>query len=137
MVDVNIKGVLYTTHALLPHLMERQAGHIVNVGSTAGRRVFPTGAVYCGTKHFVHAFSEGVRAESTGTPLRVTIVAPGLTSTELHDHIPHDDSKDRLKSAEFEWLQGDDVARAVEYAIDQPLHVDINEVLLRPTQQPG
>ncbi len=114
MVDVNIKGLLYCTHALLKHLMDRPAGHVVNIGSTAGRRLLPTGAVYCGTKHFVHAFSEGLRNEVTGSPLRVTIVAPGLTRTELHGHIPHEDSRRRLEHADFDWLQPDDVARAVE-----------------------
>jgi NADP-dependent 3-hydroxy acid dehydrogenase YdfG len=136
MVDVNIKGVLYTTHAMLGEIVKR-TGHVINVGSVAGRRVFPGGAVYCGTKHFVHAFSEGLRNELTGTGVRVTIIAPGLVKTELQSHIPHEASKERMKKATFEWLHAEDIARAIRYALEQPAHVDINEILVRPTDQEG
>jgi len=135
MVDVNINGVLSATHAALPHFVSRGAGHIVNISSTAGRRVFPRGAVYCGTKFFVHAFSEGMRGELASKGIRVTIVAPGLVRTELHSHIPDPDARERLKGADFEWLHPEDVGRAVVYALEQPEHVSVNEVLVRPSRQ--
>lgn len=135
MVDVNINGVLSATHAALPHFVSRGAGHIVNISSTAGRRVFPRGAVYCGTKFFVHAFSEGMRGELASNGIRVTIVAPGLVRTELHSHIPDPDARERLKGADFEWLHPEDVGRAVVYALEQPEHVSVNEVLVRPSRQ--
>lgn len=137
MVDVNINGVLYATHAVLPHFTAKNSGHIVNVSSVAGRRVFPRGAVYCGTKFFVHAFSEGLRAELSQQGIRVTIVAPGLVRTELHSHIPDEAAKERLKNATFDWLTPDDIARAVVYAVEQPDHVSVNEVLIRPSMQEG
>lgn len=137
MVDVNINGVLYTTHAALPHFTAKNAGHIINISSVAGRRVFPRGAVYCGTKFFVHAFSEGLRAELSQRGIRVTIVAPGLVHTELHSHIPDEAAQQRLKNLDFDWLQPDDIAKAVLYAVEQPDHVAVNEVLIRPSMQEG
>ena len=137
MVDVNINGVLHATHTLLPHLVKQGHGHIVNISSVAGRRVFPTGAVYCGTKHFVHAFSEGLRAETAKLGIRVTIIAPGLVDTELFDHLPDDDAKQRLKNAAetMRFLEPRDIANACAYALTQPEHVAINEVLVRPAAQ--
>ncbi|MGP1309513.1 MAG: SDR family oxidoreductase [Phycisphaerales bacterium] len=142
MVDVNINGVLNCTAACLPH-MTREAdgaprgGHIVNVSSVAGRRVFPSAAVYCGTKFFVHAFSEGLRAELCKKGVRVTIVAPGIVETELQRHIPDEE----LKTAFFERtkamrkLKADDIANAICYAVESPSHVSVSEVLIRPTDQ--
>jgi NADP-dependent 3-hydroxy acid dehydrogenase YdfG len=138
MVDVNINGVLHCTAACLPHITREGAGgHIVNISSVAGRRVFPNAAVYCGTKFFVHAFSEGLRAELFKKGVRVTVVAPGIVETELQDHIPDE----ALKAAFFERtkavrkLQARDVANAIAYAIESPEHVNVNEVLIRPTDQ--
>jgi NADP-dependent 3-hydroxy acid dehydrogenase YdfG len=138
MVDVNINGVLHCTAACLPHLTRDGAGgHIVNISSVAGRRVFPNAAVYCGTKFFVHAFSEGLRAELFKKGVRVTVVAPGIVETELQDHIPDE----ALKSAFFERtkamrkLRAQDIANAIAYAVESPEHVSVNEVLIRPTDQ--
>ena len=137
MVDVNIKGVLNCTAAVLTEMAERSGGHIVNVSSVAGRRTFPMAAVYCGTKHFVHAFSEGLRAEMTQHGVRVTIVAPGLVKTELHGHGQDPEFRNRMEGVpdNFRWLTSEDIARAIMYAMDTPPHVDINEILVRPTDQ--
>lgn len=142
MVDVNINGVLNCTAACLPHMTKEKdgaprGGHIVNISSVAGRRVFPNAAVYCGTKFFVHAFSEGLRAELFKKGVRVTVVAPGIVETELQQHIPDE----ALKAAFFERtkamrkLRAQDIANAIVYAIESPEHVNVNEVLIRPTDQ--
>lgn len=137
MVDVNIKGVLNCTAAVISEMIERRAGHIVNVSSVAGRRTFPMAAVYCGTKHFVHAFSEGLRAEMTPHRIRVTTVAPGLVRTELHAHGDDPEFRQRMSGVpeSFRWLSSEDIARAILYAMETPPHVDINEILVRPTDQ--
>lgn len=142
MIDVNIRGVLNCTAACLPYLTRDEngaprGGHVVNVSSVAGRRVFPNAAVYCGTKFFVHAFSEGLRAELFRKGVRVTVVAPGIVDTELQTHIPDE----ALRAGFFERtkamrkLRPSDVAGAILYALEAPPHVNVNEVLLRPTDQ--
>ncbi len=137
MVDVNIKGVLYVTAAVLPHMLERKSGHIVNVSSLAGRRVFPSGSVYCGTKFFVNAFSDGLRMElSPKDNIRVTVIEPARTKSELTQHIT-DESVKEFFAAGKDWriLDAEDIANAIVYAVSQPPHVNVNEILIRPTEQ--
>jgi len=137
MVDVNVKGVLLMTAAVLPGMIERQRGHVVNVSSVAGRRVFVGGAVYCATKHFVSAFSEGLRMElAPRQGIRVTSIEPGAVATELPQRIADDEFK--AKSTErwdFKILEAEDVAEAVRYAVTAPEHVDVSQVLLMPRGQ--
>lgn len=137
MIDVNIKGVLYCTAAVMPHMTEKKSGHIVNVSSVAGRIVFPAGSVYCATKHAVTAFTEGLRQElSVRSGIRVTSVEPGVVATELTDTITDESLAGFVEgSKKMAALQADDIARAVVYAVEQPDHVSINEVLVRPTVQ--
>ncbi|TVQ65334.1 MAG: SDR family oxidoreductase [Phycisphaerales bacterium] len=136
MVDVNINGVLHCTAAVIGGMLARGSGHFVNVSSVAGRRLFPGAAVYCATKHFVHAFSEGLRSEVTKHGLRVTVVAPGLVETELHDHATDPDMIERAKNRPpMRWLTSEDVAREIVHAMEAPAHVSVNEVLMRPTDQ--
>ncbi len=137
MVDVNIKGVLYGIAAVLPQMMRQGSGHIINVSSVAGRRVFPGGSVYCATKWAVHALSEGLRAEMASKNIRVTIIAPGIVRTELAEHVRDDGTKDRIQTMlrEGEPLESVDIAHAVLYAMQSPAHVGINEILVRPTSQ--
>ena len=137
MVDVNIKGVLYCTAAVLPHMLEAGSGHIVNISSVAGRIVFPGGSVYCATKHAVTAFSEGLRQElSARKGIRVTCIEPGVVETELVNTITDDSLKDYVEgSRKMEALQSGDIADAVVYAVSSPQHVNINEILVRPTVQ--
>jgi len=139
MVDVNVKGVLYTIAAVLPFMLEAGAGHIVNVGSVAGRRPFKTGVVYSATKYAVRAISAGIHLElSAARGIRVTDIQPGVVDTELADHIPDPEARATFgKRWEGKRMLRDrDVAEAVRYAVTAPAHVNVNEILVRPTDQP-
>ena len=137
MIDVNIKGVLYCTAAVIPHMLEKKSGHIVNISSVAGRIVFPSGSVYCATKHAVTALSEGIRQEfSTRKNIRVTCIEPGVVSTELTNTITDESLKDFVENAKkMQSLSAQDIADAIIYAVEAPNHVNVNEVLIRPTTQ--
>ncbi len=137
MIDVNIKGVLYCTAAVLPHMRETKSGHIINISSVAGRIVFPAGSVYCATKHAVTAFSEGLRQElSPRNNIRVTTIEPGVVATELTNTIT-DESLEKFveSSKKMEALKAEDIAEAIIFAINAPNHVSVNEILVRPTTQ--
>ncbi|HKK91786.1 MAG TPA: SDR family oxidoreductase [Longimicrobiales bacterium] len=138
MVDVNIKGVLYGLAAVLPTMLEQGGGHIVNVGSLAGRRPFPGGTVYSATKFAVRALTAGIQLElSAEHGIRVTDVQPGVVATELMDHIPDATVQDRFATtwAQRRTLQPMDIANAVLFAVTAPDHVNVNEILVRPTDQ--
>ncbi|MDP0501130.1 MAG: SDR family oxidoreductase [Verrucomicrobiota bacterium JB022] len=134
MVDVNIKGVLYGIAAALPHMKAQQSGHIINVSSVAGHVVFPSSAVYCGTKFAVRAITEGLRQEAKPY-LRTTIISPGAVESELLDGVKHGATKEALSGIAALRIPADSIARAVAYAIDEDPAVDVNEVLVRPTAQ--
>lgn len=137
MVDVNIKGVMYCTAAVVPHMLEKKSGHIVNISSVAGRVVFPAGSIYCGTKHFVTAFSEGLRQElSIRSNIRITCIEPGVVATELTNTITDESLQAFVDNTKkMQALQADDIANAIVYAVESPLHVNVNEILIRPTTQ--
>jgi len=137
MIDVNIKGVLYCTGAVVSHMLEKQSGHIVNISSVAGRIVFPAGSVYCATKHAITAFSEGLRAElSVRKNIRVTCIEPGVVSTELTSTITDESLQGFVENAKkMQALQANDIANAILYAVESPSHVNVNEILIRPTTQ--
>ena len=137
MIDVNIKGVLYCTGSVILHMKEKKSGHIVNLSSVAGRTVFPTGTVYCATKHAITAFSEGLRQEfSARSNIRVTSIEPGVVATELTDTITDESLQGFIENArKMETLQAKDIANAILYAVESPSHVNVNEVLIRPTTQ--
>lgn len=136
-VDVNVNGVLYGVAAVLEEMIARKSGHIINVSSVAGRKVFPGGAVYCATKFAVHALSEGIRQEVAQHGVRVTTIAPGLVTTELQNAITDERVKERFKSMPegFTPLESEDIAKAIIYAMESPDHVNVNEILVRPTRQ--
>ena len=134
MVDVNIKGVMYGIAAVLPTMREQHSGHILNLSSVAGHKVFPGAAVYCATKYAVKALSEGVRMEG-GDEIRSTHISPGAVATELTSTITDPDAKKAADELYEVAIDSDAVARAVVYAIEQPADVDINEIILRPTAQ--
>jgi NADP-dependent 3-hydroxy acid dehydrogenase YdfG len=138
MVDVNIKGVLYGIAAVLPYMEEQQEGHILNVSSVAGHTVTPGSAVYSGTKFAVRAISEGLRQEiDPAMKIRVTIVSPGAVATELVSTITDEDILEAFKNGpEMKFLEAEDIARAIGYAVEQPDYVDVSEILIRPRQQP-
>lgn len=137
MIDVNIKGVLYCTASVIAHMKEKRSGHIVNLSSVAGRVVFPSGSVYCATKHAVTAFSEGLRQEfSARSGIRVTSIEPGVVATELNDAITDESLQGFVEDTKkMQSLQAADIAGAILYAVEAPPHVNVNEVLIRPTTQ--
>ncbi|HET9009137.1 MAG TPA: SDR family oxidoreductase [Nitrosarchaeum sp.] len=137
MIDVNIKGVLYCTGAVVTHMLENKSGHIINISSVAGRIVFPAGSVYCATKHAITAFSEGLRQElSVRKNIRVTCIEPGVVATELTNTITDESLQGFVENAKkMESLQAEDIANAIVYAVESPNHVNVNEILIRPTTQ--
>ena len=137
MIDVNIKGVLYCTGAVVTHMLENKSGHIINISSVAGRIVFPAGSVYCATKHAITAFSEGLRQElSVRKNIRVTCIEPGVVSTELTNTITDESLQGFVENAKkMESLQAEDIANAIVYAVESPNYVNVNEILIRPTTQ--
>ncbi|MEV0035564.1 SDR family oxidoreductase [Streptomyces sp. NPDC050804] len=133
MIDVNLRGVLHGIAAVLPIMSAQGAGHIVNIASVSGLRVDPTAAVYSATKHAVRALSEGLRQESR--ELRVTVISPGLTRSELIDTIGDQDTKDAVTGQMSIAIPAAAIGEAVHYAITQPSDVDVNELVVRPTVQ--
>lgn len=135
MVDVNIKGVLYGIAAVLPGMIARKSGHVINVASVAGHKVRATSAVYSATKHFVRAVSDGLRQEMVPHGVRVTIISPGAVATELTDTITDESVRANIGKSMGMAVQPDSFARAVAYAIEQPPELGINEILFRPVAQ--
>ncbi|MDH2429834.1 SDR family oxidoreductase [Sphaerisporangium sp. TRM90804] len=132
MIDVNLRGTLYGIAAVLPLMRARGAGHIVNIGSTTAYEVDATSAVYCATKFAVRALSEGLRQESTD--IRVTLVSPGFTESELTRHGADEEVRAVVAGAARRFnIPASSVASAIAYAIAQPAEVDVNELLVRPT----
>ncbi|MCU1693115.1 MAG: short-chain dehydrogenase/reductase [Frankiales bacterium] len=136
MIGTNVLGLMYMTHAALPHLLARK-GDVVNVSSVAGRTARSGAGVYNASKWGVGAFSESLRQEVTARGVRVVLVEPGAVATELTDHITHAGSKEQIEGfvKAMRPLQAEDIAGAVLYAVTQPAHVSVNEVLVRPTDQ--
>jgi NADP-dependent 3-hydroxy acid dehydrogenase YdfG len=130
MIDVNIRGVLHGIAAVLPHMTARKAGQIVNLSSIGGHRVWPTCAVYSGTKFAVRAISEGLRQETSD--IRVTIISPGVVESELANTITSKATAEAMADFRKVALTPDAIARAVAYAIEQPADVDVNEIIVRP-----
>ncbi len=137
MIDVNVLGLLYCTHAALPLMREQGGGHIVNVSSVAGRRASLGAGVYNLTKFGVNGFSEALRQEALHANIRVTIVEPGFVETELlsHNERTSIDAAEKIKEKTGEILRSEDIADAIVHALAAPPHVSINEVLVRPTGQ--
>jgi NADP-dependent 3-hydroxy acid dehydrogenase YdfG len=136
-IDVNIKGVLYGIAAVLPQMKAQGGGHVINIASIAGIKVFtPIGTVYSATKHAVRAISEGLRIEAAPFGIRVTTVSPGAVESELRFGSTDPDATAGLKAFyEANQIPADAVARAVVYAVEQPANVGISEVLVRPLSQ--
>jgi NADP-dependent 3-hydroxy acid dehydrogenase YdfG len=140
MVEVNLLGLLYCTHAALPLMRERGGGHIVNVSSVAGRTARAGAAVYNLTKWGVVAFSEALRQEALHSNIRVTAIEPGYVDTELQGHNTNPlviEGAKQMREQIGEVLEAQDIAEAILYAVAQPQRVSINEILVRPTGQRG
>ena len=135
MMDINVKGLLYVSKAVIPQMTERQSGHIINIGSSAGKEVYPKGNVYCASKHAVLAITEGMRIDLNAFGIKVSAINPGLVETEF--------SKVRFKNGKeadsvytgFKALQAKDVAEVIYFAVSRPAHVNIADVLMFCTAQ--
>lgn len=138
MIDTNIKGLLYLTRCIVPGMISRGGGHIINLGSTAGHQTYPNGNVYCATKAAVRVISEGLKQDLLGTPVRVSSVDPGLVETEFSQVRFRGDSDRAAKVYQgLTPLTPADVADVILFCATRPLHVNISEVLLMPTDQAG
>jgi len=136
MVDINIKGVLYPTATVLPHLIAQKGGHIINVSSIAGRKLFPGLAVYCATKHAASAFSDILRMEiAPRHGIRVTSIQPGAVATELQEHTTDPKYKDMMAAQHYRHLAPEDIAASMIYALETPDHVDVSEIFILPSEQ--
>ncbi|MEU9001934.1 SDR family oxidoreductase [Streptomyces sp. NPDC048551] len=131
MIDVNVRGVLHGIAAALPVMRAQGAGHFVNVASVGAYEVSPTAAVYCATKFAVRAISEGLRQESDGS-VRVTLVSPGVTESELAEGISDPAAREAMKAYRAVALPASAIAGAIAYAVAQPTGVDVNEIVVRP-----
>ncbi|MFD5538381.1 SDR family oxidoreductase [Streptomyces sp. NPDC127079] len=132
MIDVNLRGVLHGIAAALPVMRAQGGGHFVNVASVGAYEVSPTAAVYCATKFAVRAVSEGLRQESAGD-IRVTLVSPGVTESELADAISDPAAREAMKAYRAVALPASAIADAIAYAVSQPPQVDVNEIVVRPS----
>ena len=139
MFDVNVLGLLYATDAAIEVMKEQGSGHLVNISSLASRGTRPGLGVYSGTKMAVNGISESLRQELLEDNIRVTMVEPGAVETELPDHITDEEASEGLSAMleRLEPLQAKDIANAIAYVVTQPERVSINEILIRPSQQPN
>ena len=136
MIDTNVKGLLYVSRAVLPGMVERGKGDVVNIGSIAGREVYPGGNVYCASKHAVRALTKGMQIDLNGTGVRVSSVDPGMVETEFsivrfHGNIEKADTVYKGMTP----LTGQDIAETVLFCITRPAHVNVHEILVMPTDQ--
>jgi len=134
MVDVNIKGVLYGIAAALPLMEAQGSGQIVNLSSIGGHRVSPTAAVYCATKFAVRAISDGLRQETDR--IRVTVISPGTTTSELADSISDDSAREEMRGFRAVQIPAEAIAASILFAVSQPDDVDVSEIVVRPTASP-
>lgn len=138
MIDTNIKGLLYVTRNVLPMMLQRDQGHIINIGSIAGHEVYPNGAVYCATKHAVKAINEGIKKDVHGSKIRVTAIDPGMVETEF-SLVRFKGDKDKAETAYkgMTPLQAQDIADAVYYCASRPPHVNVSDMIILATDQSG
>jgi NADP-dependent 3-hydroxy acid dehydrogenase YdfG len=135
MIDVNIRGVLHGIAAALPLMQEQRSGQIINMASIGAYTVSPTAAVYCATKFAVAAITEGLRQE-VGADIRVTLVSPGVVESELAESISDPVGREEMRSFRQISIKPEAIARAIEFAIEQPADVDVSEIVVRPTASP-
>ncbi|MBL7985385.1 MAG: SDR family oxidoreductase [Flavobacteriales bacterium] len=136
MIDTNVKGLLYVTRAIVPGMVARGRGHIINIGSTAGKEVYPKGNVYCATKHAVDALTKGMRIDLVAQGIKVTQIAPGAADTEFSTvRFAGDETRAKQVYQGFQPLKAEDVANIVLYAASLPAHVCINDLVVTSTAQ--
>ncbi|MGW9684379.1 SDR family NAD(P)-dependent oxidoreductase [Flagellimonas sp. 2504JD1-5] len=136
MLDINVKGLLYVSKAILPQMVERKAGHIINIGSTAGKEVYPKGNVYCASKHAVDAINQGMRIDLNEHGIRVGAINPGLVETEFSDvRFKGDSGKAEKVYQGYQPLRPEDIAEIIHFTITRPYHVNIADLVVMPTAQ--
>ncbi len=136
MIDTNVKGLLYMSRAIIPGMVSRGRGHVINIGSIAGHEVYPGGNVYCATKHAVDAITKGMQMDLVDTPVHVSTVDPGLVETEFSEVRFHGDTERAKKVYQgYTPLTGDDVAEAVLFCVTRPPHVNIHQLRIMPKDQ--
>lgn len=136
MIDTNVKGLLYVTKEVLPQMVSRNTGHIINIGSIAGHQVYPKGAVYCASKHAVNALSQGLRMDLLGTNIRVSTVDPGAVESNFSRvRFKGDEKRAQAVYEGMEPLKPEDIADTVFYCATRPLHVNVSEIIIMPTAQ--
>jgi 3-hydroxy acid dehydrogenase / malonic semialdehyde reductase len=135
-IDVNVKALIAVTNSIVPGMVERGEGHVINLGSIAGRESYPNGAVYCATKFAVRAISRGLKMDLNETPIRVTSIDPGLVETEFSVvRFKGDKEKAKAPYRGLTALKGEDIADAIVWSASRPAHVNISEMLIFPTAQ--
>ncbi len=136
MLDINVKGLLYVSKAILPQMVERKSGHIINIGSTAGKEVYPKGNVYCASKHAVDAINQGMRIDLNQYGIRVGAVNPGLVETEF-SNVRFKGDEDRAETVYkgFQALKAEDIADIIYFVVTRPYHVNIADLVVMPTAQ--
>ena len=136
MIDINVKGLLYVSKAVLPNMVAKKAGHIINIGSTAGKEVYPKGNVYCASKHAVDAINQGMRIDLNQYGIRVGAVNPGLVETEFSQvRFKGDNSKADVVYKGFQALRPEDIADIILFVVTRPYHVNIADLVVMPTAQ--
>ena len=136
MLDINVKGLLYVSKAIIPGMIERKTGHIINIGSTAGKEVYPNGNVYCASKHAVDAINKGMRIDLNEYGIRVGAVHPGLVETEFSNvRFKGDGARAENVYKGFDPLNPEDIADIIQFVISRPYHVNIADLVVLPTAQ--
>ena len=136
MIDSNVKGLLYVSRVIIPKMIENQNGHIINIGSLAGREVYEKGNIYCATKHAVNAISKAMRIDLNKTGIKVSEINPGLVETDFSNvRFKGDSDKAEKVYQGYKALQSDDIADIIEFVINRPSHVNIADILVLPQAQ--
>lgn len=135
MIDINVKGLLYVSKAIIPQMTEKQSGHIINIGSSAGKEVYPKGNVYCASKHAVIAITDGMRIDLNPFGIKVTSINPGMVETEFSQVRFKDDDNANDVYKGYKALQAEDIADIIYFAVSRPSHVNIADLLIFPTAQ--
>ena len=136
MIDINVKGLLYVSKAIIPQMIERKSGHIINIGSTAAKEVYPNGNVYCATKHAVDALNQGMRMDLNPFGIRVGAIHPGMVQTEFSE-VRFKGDTDRAEKVYqgFMPLQAEDIADIIHFVVSRPYHVNIADLVVMSTAQ--
>lgn len=138
MIDTNVKGLLYVTRTVVPAMVAARSGHVVNIGSIAGTEPYANGAVYCASKHAVHAISQAMRADLLAAGIKVTEIRPGMVETEFSEVRFHGDTLRAKKVYDgVQPLTGEDIAETIAWVVQLPAHVNINDMVVMPVQQAG